>query len=617
VSNPNDPWAQDDPYWSGPQGNPFDQQPNPHQTGPQPHQTGPQPTQQYGQPPYNTGPQPTQPGQQYGPGPGQPSQQYGQPAEQYGQPGQAHGAVPGQPYGQPSQPYGQPAEQYGQQPGQQYGQPGQQYGPGPGQPGQQYGQPAEQYGPGQQYGQRSQPGQQYGQPGQPYPQNQPYQPTQQYPQQPGYPPQQNPWATPGGEQYGPGYPAAPPPKKRTGLLIGAVVLVVLLVAGAATAFFAFRGTQAGAPTPKEAALTLVNALGSNDVVGLVGGLTPAEADVINDYLNDGLGELKRLQVVKPDTRPEQITGIQLKTENLVFDDAAEEKVNEHLSITKLVDGTVTVSSDWSQIPLTDKFVEKAFPDGKPSTPAKTETYDISEEIAKNGGQPIRIATVKVDGEWYPSLFYTIADYALIDAEKKWPAQGIAANGADSPEAAVRAALDAAMKTDVKRLVELTPPDEMGALHDVGPLLVEAAKDEEPTNASVTELKTAVDDVSGGKRVRITKLAVESDGETFTMEIDGDCIKVTQGGENQEMCGNDLAEMVARAADVGGTNLTDEQLKAIERAAVGYLHSGVVTTKVDGKWYVSPARTVGDLSMGFLRKLQPGDLETLVALLNEQ
>src|SRR5262249_20124485 len=143
--------------------------------------------------------------------------------QQHGQPGQQYG--PSQQFGQPGQ-YGQPSEPYG--PSQQYGQPGQQHG--------------QQYSPSQQFGQ---PGQQYGQP---YPQ------TQQYP---GFPPQPDAWSSPGGEQYGqpggyPGYPAAPQPKKRNGLLVGAIAVVVLLVVGAATAFFAFRGAQAGAPTPKEA-----------------------------------------------------------------------------------------------------------------------------------------------------------------------------------------------------------------------------------------------------------------------------------------------------------------------------------------------------------------------------
>jgi hypothetical protein len=300
----------------------------------------------------------------------------------------------------------------------------------------------------------------------------------------------------------------------------------------------------------------------------------------------------------------------------VFDDAAEEKVNDHLSITKLVDGTITITSDWSKLPLTDSFVENAFPDGKPDVQAETETYDIGDEIAKNDNEPIRIATVKVGDEWYPSLFYTIADYALIDAGEQWPAQGIGADGADSPENVVREMLQAASAVDVERMIELTDPDEMAALHDVGPLLVEAASGEEPVGLEITELETAVDDVSGGKRVRITKLTMEAEGETVSMEITGDCVTVAEGGESQELCGADLAEMVAEFAEMGGTELTEEQLGAIERAALGYVHSGVVVTEVDGQWYLSPSRTFGDMSMGFLRKLQPGDLETLIRLFSE-
>lgn len=498
------------------------------------------------------------------------------------------------PYGQqPQQPY--PTGPQPQQPYQQ-SQPQQPYQTGP-----QPQQPYQQYPPTQQYSQQY-PQQEYGQP---------------YP--PPHPQQGIGWGPPpDGGQYGyAGYAPPPPPKKRNGLAVGVIVVVMLLVVGGgATAFFAYRGAQAGAPSPKEAAVQLVNALGKNDVVGLVGGLAPSEADVINDYIEDGLDELKRLEVVKPDAKPDQITGVQITTQDLVFDDSAEEKVNDHLSITKLIDGKVTVSSDWSKLPLTDKFVEKAFPDGKPATPAETKTYDIGDEIAAGDGEPIRIATVKADGEWYPSLFYTVADYALIDAGKSWPAQGIGANGASSPEAAVKEALQAALDVDVQRLIELTPPDEMGALHDVGPLLVEAAQGEEPADATVVDLQTAVEDANGGKRVRLTRLELEAEGERFVVEINGDCLEIEEDGETEELCGADLADAVADLVEVGGGSLTEEQLAAIERAAIGYLHTGVVTTEIDGKWYLSPSRTFGDLSMGFLRKLQPGDLETLIALLNE-
>ena len=523
-------------------------------------------------------PDPPQPGPYQGGPP--PTRQFAQ-QDPYGQ----------QPYGQPQTPpggWGQPNQ------GQQYGQPGQ------------YGQ--------QPYGQQQTPPGGWGQPGQ----------GQQYGQQPGgWPPHDQgqhgyggPPTPPPGVQYPTAYGEQPPPKKRTGVVIGSLVAVIALVAaGVATYVFAFQGSAAGAPSPKDAAVNLVSALSKNDVVGLLDGLAPAEGAVAKDYLTESLDQLKRLEVVKPDTKPEQITGVTFKAENLVFDDAAEERVNDHLSITKLIDGNVTISSDWSQLPLTEKFLQAAFPDGVPAN--ETETFDISDEIAEsNDGQPVRIATVKVDGEWYPSLFYSIADAALQDEGKQWPATPIAASGADSPEAAVKQLIEAAFKVDIKRVIELTPPDEMAALHDAGQLLVDEADGEEPLDATITDLQTRVEDVAGGKRVLLTRLAVENgDGDRFSIEVAGDCAKIDDNGDQQEMCGRDLAELVAEFAELGGSDLTEAQLGAIERAAIGYLHSGLVATEVDGKWYVSPARSLGDFSTGFLRAMQPGDLEALVELFN--
>jgi hypothetical protein len=255
-----------------------------------------------------------------------------------------------------------------------------------------------------------------------------------------------------------------------------------------------------------------------------------------------------------------------------------------------------------------------YPSGLPKN--QTQTIDIGDEIAKNKGKPIRIATVKVDDGWYPSLYYSIADSAVQSVGKKWPAQAIAANGADSPEAAVKQLAEAALKSDVKRVIELTPPDEMSALHDAGQLVIDAARGGEPSRVTLTDLQTKVSDVTGGKRVSLVRLAMEAPtGETFSVEMSGDCLEVDNNGEQQQLCGRDMAHAVAQFAEVGGTTLTAAQLAAIERATLGYLQSGVVTTQVDGRWYVSPSRSFGDLSMGFLRKLQPGDLETLLDLIN--
>lgn len=515
------------------------------------------------------------------------------PQDPHGQGGHGGQQWPGTPAGgwpqqQPQQqPYGQQTPAGGwQQQGQQGYPQTQQFGQQtPAGGWQQQGQPQQQYGQ-QQQGWGQQPGQQQGQ-----------QFMGSYGQQ-------------GQPQYG---PIPPQQRKRgNGVLVGSLVAVIALVAaGIGTYFFAFRGADAGAASPRDAAISLISNLSNNDAVGLFDGLAPAESSVIKDHMQETMEQLKRLDVLKDDAKADQITGVSFTTENLVFDEAAEEKVNERLTITKLTGGKITVSSDWSQVPLTESFLEKAFPNGVPEN--ETETVDIAEEIAKNDNEPIRIATVNVDGEWYPSLFYTIADYALQDEGRSWPTSPIEAKGAGSPEAAVREMADAALRADVQRVIELTPPDEMAALHDVGQYVVEAAGGEDPTGVEITDLQTRTEDVTGGKRVVLQKIALESDGETISIEINGDCVRMEQNGDGEELCGADLSNMIAQFAELDGVDLSDAQLQAIERVALGFMKSGIVTTEVDGSWYVSPSRSVADLSLGFLRELEAGDLEVLLEL----
>ena len=93
-------------------------------------------------------------------------------------------------------------------------------------------------------------------------------------------------------------------------------------------------------------------------------------------------------------------------------------------------------------------------------------------MAENGGEPIRVATVKRGDQWYVSLFYTIADNAVHQAGLPNPtAQSSPPDGQDSPEDAVNALHRAgAAQGDLEGVIALLPPDEMGVLHDYGQLL---------------------------------------------------------------------------------------------------------------------------------------------------
>ena len=477
--------------------------------------------------------------------------------------------------------------------------------------------PNDPYGQGQQgYPQGGYPqqgGYQQGQPQPGYPQQGYPQtgPQQAFPQTGPQPAQPDYGQTQYGGPYG--YPAPEPPRKgRKGLVVGVVAAVVAVAAGVgATVFFINRNNSvaAGAEPPTTAATNLVTAIGQGDIAGVLTGLAPAERDLMSTLNSETTKELVRLEVYKPDADPNKITGFELKAENLQFDDAKAEKVNDRITITKLTGGTLTITSDMSKLPYTQAFIDAAFPRGVQERP-QTETVDIAKEIADNGGEPIRIATVNVDGEWYPSLFYTMADYALAEAKLEWPKEAIPANGADSPEEAVRGLADAALGADLRRVIELLPPDEMGVLHDVGPVLIEQAGRVEAAPARIIELETETTGVEDGTKVLLKKLVIEVEGETGTITKDGECYAAEVQGETQRMCADDLAREFA------GTGMPPEVEKALTGLVKGMIeNTGVVTVEVDGKWYVSPIRSLTDVMVTALQSLEAEDVRALLDLAN--
>ncbi|TKG71237.1 flagellar basal body-associated FliL family protein [Prauserella endophytica] len=475
-------------------------------------------------------------------------------------------------------------------------------------PGQPYG--GQQYPHDPQAAQAQYPGQQHQYPQQPHPQ--PFDPATA--QQPGYQGYQGYY----GQQQD-AFPVPPqqgPPAKRKRGLIIALVAALVVAGGGVASWFAFwqsDSVASGAATPNEAAMNFASALGSGDVVGLLGTLTPAEASLFTDPIGDVTGELKRLGILTQDANPEQITGLQIETENLRFDESQAEQVNDHLTITKLTGGKLTLTSDLSQVPLADEYRDLALESadlGGPSMEPQTETIDIA-EVVRETGEPIRIATVKVGDEWYPSLLYSIADYALLEAGEEWPAQSIPANGAGSPDEAVRATVQAALDGDLRRVVELLPPDEMGVLHDVGPVLLDALGEPSPAGVEIKRLETENSEVTGGTRATITALELDIEGQgTFELTKDGDCYAMTVQGQSDRLCADQLAAMAAGETD---GDMPPELQQIFTNVGGGIMEQGlgVVTTEVDGKHYVSPIRTFTEFGMTFLRSMQPEDLRTIL------
>jgi hypothetical protein len=412
-------------------------------------------------------------------------------------------------------------------------------------------------------------------------------------------------------QYGgvPGYGPEVPKKRGKGPIIGAIAAVVVVALGVGATIFALNSSggagQGGEDNPTQAATNLVDSLSQGDVLGVLESLTPAESALLVDFNAKTTQRLKELKVYKEDADPNKLHGASVEAKDLKYDEAGAEKVNDHLTITKLVGGTVSLHADVTELPLTEEFMEAAFPDGVNSQPAD-ETIDIA-QVVEASGEPIRIATVKVDDKWYPSLFYTVADYALLEADLEWPSKPIANNGAGSAQEAVEEMVQAAINSDIERVIELLPPDEMGALHDAGPALLDQMGTPPPSEVEVTKLDTeSTEAETGGQRVMLKEVEVKVDGQTYRVAKDGDCYMAEGEGETQKICADDLGAQMGGDAD-------PELQEAMSHLASGLLkNTGVVATEVDGKWYVSPLRTYMELGLTALSDLTPEDVIALVS-----
>jgi hypothetical protein len=157
------------------------------------------------------------------------------------------------------------------------------------------------------------------------------------------------------------------------------------------------------------------------------------------------------------------------------------------------------------------------------------------------------------------------------------------------------------------MIELTPPDEMAALHDYGHLLLDDAP-AAPTTPwfTVTKLEFDTKEARNATLLRPKAIAgtADLDGRKATLSIEpapGDgCYHLTASIE-----GEDPVDQTGCAKDgfnpggvpKGMTQAQLDQLKELNQLV------GIATVQVDGKWYVSPTRTVGRLLPGMILGLQ--------------
>ena len=429
------------------------------------------------------------------------------------------------------------------------------------------------------------------------------------PTQPVIPPEVYVPGAPGAFVGAPGMPPAVVQLPRRRPLAYAAVIIGLLGLAGGAVFFARSvktSSTTGAKTPEAAVQKVFDALSNQDVVGVLEALAPGERAAFGSRLQTMASELGRLGVLKTNVNLSSLSGIDLSFSGLKY---KTESLTSDLAQVTLTEGRVAYRIDQSRVPLGD-FVRGFAPKG-----SLDQVASGSSDIA-SGRDATAFTTVKVGDDWFVSLWYSVAESARRDANAPLPnfGNGIPAVGADSPEAAVEQFLRAGATLDVRTLIELTPTDEAGALHDYAPLFIDdvekAAADARHSFSLKISSLTASARTSGDEAVvKVTKMA-------FKLSVPGIGLSVTSDGRCTTFEGGDFFGGPALpGAPAIPKRLCGDQVTP--GALFPGLHArpeiGFVAVERDGKWFVSPTRTILDAMIGIFKSLSRNDLETFKQL----
>ena len=120
--------------------------------------------------------------------------------------------------------------------------------------------------------------------------------------------------------------AAPVPEPAAragprGKIVGAAVGAVAIVGAGTFAVARIAGDDdaGGAATPEEAGLAFVDAMGNEDLLGMVDVLLPGERQALRGPLSDIVDELQRLEVLNEEADASAISGVDFEFEDVSVD----------------------------------------------------------------------------------------------------------------------------------------------------------------------------------------------------------------------------------------------------------------------------------------------------------
>jgi len=422
-----------------------------------------------------------------------------------------------------------------------------------------------------------------------------------------------------------------------------VVVAVAVVVGLATGGVVVKqlttglsGGGGGASSPESAVQQLASAASQEDMLAALSVLPPEEVrrfDEVWRTTSKEAGKKGWANHSKP------LGGVDVEVSDLRL---TAEPLADTVTKVTLEGGDLAVGLDAGKATAPAAQVLGRYDEDETSTGFSRSTDDLVVEAVDAPPVEPFVMTIKRDGRWYVSPAYTAMEYLrlLYDLpagrfdEELDPSEG----GAESPEAVVRKATEAAETLDVDAGLELLPPDEAGALYayrDALHALVARSGGRDDINQS---FRLSVDDLRLASEVDgdVARVTVESSTGTFGYSDEQyRCADPDPYDDNAYSASSDYPDCYwddtfsetswdqqgactswrsTRGTDGGGCveELVADlalgpRLRPLATAQAGIGDPYLVTIKEGGRWYLSPIGSLGDLAMAALQQWEKGDV----------
>jgi hypothetical protein len=415
-------------------------------------------------------------------------------------------------------------------------------------------------------------------------------------------------------------PAAPPGptpadrgRRSLGALIFPIAVVAVIIVSVGVCLALTRDD--GSETPEQALDELITAIESGDALGVLDALPPAERRALVDGVPALADPLAGLGLIAGGDGAASLPALSvqdLKVSTTAFD--------ENVAAVDLIGGRLTASFEADDGGmLTDagrELLVGSADTGSASATGLTEgDLTITRDLAQ---EPIRLIAIREGGGWHISLAYSIVDALVADGGVAVPAMGNGpfAFGAETAESAVTDFVHAYADGYLDRLIALLASDEARSLYDYAPVIVPR------TGQLIDDLM-----LMGAYDVVLNSIATSSEGSGDTrtvtvtgldldirdqvhkvhLTLDNGCLHVDERIDDDDapyavydICSGEwddpdavnrpLADIVGNASVFGG-GAELPTFTVVER---------------NGRWFISPIRSILDATVGTLDHLGPDE-----------